>query len=44
MCDLWGWKGQVVGAVLFVATYETELKAAARFCSDSAGYVPWVFE
>jgi hypothetical protein len=40
----WGWKGQVVGAVLFVATYETELNAAARSCSQSTGYTPWILE
>jgi hypothetical protein len=39
-----GMKGQIVGAVLFLATYEVELNAAARSCSSSTGYIPWVLE
>jgi RHS repeat-associated protein len=40
----WGVKGQIVGAVVFLATYEVELNAAARSCSNSTGYTPWVLE
>lgn len=40
----WGVKGQIVGAVVFLATYEVELNAAARSCSNSTGYTPWALE
>ena len=40
----WGFKGQLVGALVFVVSYEVELNAAAKSCSDSTGYTPWVFE
>jgi RHS repeat-associated protein len=40
----WGTGGQIVGALLFLGTYEAELNAAARSCSNSVGYTPWVFE
>jgi hypothetical protein len=40
----WGMKGQIVGALLFLGTYEVELNAAARSCSSSTGYTPLVLE
>jgi RHS repeat-associated protein len=40
----WGVRGQIVGAIVFLTTYEVELNAAAKSCSDSTGYTPWIFE
>jgi len=40
----WGGSSQIVGALVFVATFEVQLNVAARSCSSSEGYTPWVFE
>jgi len=40
----WGPKGQFVGALIFLATYEVELSAAAQSCSSTTGYTPLVLE
>jgi RHS repeat-associated protein len=40
----WGFGGQLVGAAIFLGTYEVELNAAARSCSQTSNYKPWIFE
>jgi RHS repeat-associated protein len=40
----WGTKGSVVGAGVFLATFEVETYSAAKSCSDSTGYVPWALQ
>ncbi len=40
----WGTKGQVTGAAVFAVTFEVELNRAAKSCSQSTGYLPWVLQ
>ena len=40
----WGRKAQTVAAVTFAAIYETRLGTAAKACSDTMRYMPWIFQ
>jgi RHS repeat-associated protein len=40
----WGTKGTLIGAAIFLATFEVETYNAAKSCSDATGYVPWALQ